>query len=230
LVELLVVIGIIAVLVGLLLPALTSARREANRAYCLANIRGFQVAQVAYAADNRGYLVSAGLGHGGTHSNEETAWFTVLQKYYGNKLLARCPSDVSPYWDVQNPADNRFRLTSYGINPYLDPHLSNPFWIKKVYKISQIRRTAATIQFLEMPDTGQFATSDHPHPNEWFDGTNDPALLAADQMATDRHGKRKRSPQSVANYGFLDGHAESLPFSKVYTNNKRNNFDPVLAQ
>ena len=66
-------------LVALLLPAVTSARREANRAYCLANMRGFQVAQVAYATDNRGYLVSAGLGHGGTHSHEEIAWFTALR-------------------------------------------------------------------------------------------------------------------------------------------------------
>ena len=46
---------------------------------------------------------------------------------------------------------------------------------------------------------------------------------AADQSTTDFH-------RSVANYGFLDGHAESLPFNQVYTNNKLNKFDPVLAQ
>ena len=53
LVELLVVIGIIAVLIGILLPALRRARQAAQSAQCLSNIRQLNTALVAYTQDNR---------------------------------------------------------------------------------------------------------------------------------------------------------------------------------
>src|SRR5688572_12118418 len=55
LVELLVVIGIIALLVSMLLPALGRARQQANLVYCQANLRSIgQMIQI-YASQNKGY-------------------------------------------------------------------------------------------------------------------------------------------------------------------------------
>lgn len=54
LVELLVVIGIIAVLIALLLPTLSKAREQANRTACLSNLRQLSIAAIQYAHNYKG--------------------------------------------------------------------------------------------------------------------------------------------------------------------------------
>lgn len=247
LIELLVVVGLIALLIGILLPALSAAREAAARTKCLSNMRSLQVAQALYCSENNNYLIRAGYGEAAEEPDGDVldptqSWFAILQRYGSTHLLPRCPSDESPHFAGGTPVSGSgataiYRTTSYGINDFLDadlcpwgPNFSTDRPPGGWYaKITQVRRPSVTIQFVELASTGSFAAADHPHVEEWSEA--DPAGSAKVSMRINAHDRRfPAGNKSVANYGFLDGHAETLPFDAVFQSFKRNKFDPSLAE
>jgi prepilin-type N-terminal cleavage/methylation domain-containing protein/prepilin-type processing-associated H-X9-DG protein len=74
LVELLVVIGIIAVLIGVLLPTLGRARESANRTQCLSNLRQLSAAFVMYSNENKGWLPRCGPYTSGSRPERPEDW------------------------------------------------------------------------------------------------------------------------------------------------------------
>src|SRR5439155_21282411 len=80
LVELLVVIGIIAVLIGILLPALNKARRAARTTACMSNIRQMCMGMIQYWGDNKGTFSPYYDRNDPPNNIYQSEWFSQLPK------------------------------------------------------------------------------------------------------------------------------------------------------
>jgi prepilin-type N-terminal cleavage/methylation domain-containing protein len=101
LVELLVVIGIIAILIAILLPALNKARMQARKTQDLSNIKQIAVASVAYAAENKGeWPVGSRLGPDPTYAPSGEGDDLVWINYYtfGYFLRFMTSNSVANSW------------------------------------------------------------------------------------------------------------------------------------
>ncbi len=202
LIELLVVVAVVALLVAILLPSLAKGREQGRAAVCMSNMRGLGIAVQMYAMNHKGYLVNFGLSHGGSVDEQET-WLNTLRREYRDKLIARCPSDESPYWNGPHPVTRQPRRTSYGVNDYLAGRVDE---YEDYRRLDRIRRPAATIMFVELNETSDYASSDHVHPPNWAVQEKD---AARKEMELEQH-------LAKANYAFVDGHADRFSFERTY--------------
>jgi prepilin-type N-terminal cleavage/methylation domain-containing protein len=140
LVELLVVIGIIAVLIGVLLPALSKARRQAQTVTCLSNLRTIGQGFFMYVNGSKeGYLPyttwpSWGVPSSYPDGTPNIHWFEALTPYMGKKMEwastgkpAQPLGDYSqvmrgcPSWEIDSvTTEAKYNyLTGYGMNMLL---------------------------------------------------------------------------------------------------------------
>jgi prepilin-type processing-associated H-X9-DG protein len=139
------VIGIIALLIAILMPALSRAREQAQRATCQSNMRQLTTAWTMYASENKGRLVPSAtnatgwVNSGNTQAAVESG---LLYKYVNASKVYRCPSDSTLE-----------RLCTYSMNDYLCPpgnFREEKKWM--VVKITQVTRSAEVGVFFEEND------------------------------------------------------------------------------
>lgn len=258
LIELLVVIAIIALLIAILIPALGRARTAARCAVCLGQMNQLEIAHVLYMNQYREFFIDAGLAHGGSNSlaKVQGSWPIVLSELNGSPLALHSPGDRSAFWPIEEGGQSTrpslraiigelesggtpdvskvARWTSYGINNWtsrtVNPGLdrSEPF-----DRLSRIAFPSETVHFLMMGQGGDgddpYAVSDHVHAETWSDSGYAPAV-ASREADIDAWGGPRRSTASISNYGFIDGHAQTLAFDRVYTDFDHNRMYPKAAR
>ena len=113
LIELLVVIAVIAVLMGILLPVLKSAREQGKRTVCLSNLKQLQLAWSMYADDSNGKIVN-GDANWDLRGENPWAWIPnrdapmadaqetfargALYSYASSPNIFKCPTGVRGEW------------------------------------------------------------------------------------------------------------------------------------
>jgi prepilin-type N-terminal cleavage/methylation domain-containing protein len=188
LVELLVVIGIIAVLIAILMPALNRVRAHAMSTKCLSNLRQIGQACQIYAAENKGFLptaqidsievitggglISNGTGLGTWPSNQiKQQFFRILN---GGTQVFYCPAN--DLWDPDNGT-----VTSAGTVPPLVLNNHDPARFEEQAVMADV--SGVRIQYWYMgnpyrPSGPNNASSDIPLGNptgyrQWVDADGD---------------------------------------------------------
>src|SRR5581483_1870321 len=223
LLELLVVIGIIALLVGILLPVVNRSREAAQRTACMSNLRQLAVGMFNYAANNRGWLppaINTVYDFGDPNSTPPTMWgapngtANYMRFAFGEGThVFACPS-------VVNNLDGTFPGLGYA-----PTNLSNTTYLCNAVVLarpmSSIPR-AATLIFLDEMAAHTNAAMCRPFmsvPGDYAGVTyhyNTPANASYQGWHHFKNGIETylNVHDSGSNLIFLDGHGELRPYRK----------------
>jgi prepilin-type N-terminal cleavage/methylation domain-containing protein len=201
LIELLVVIAIIAILAGLLLPALAKAKEKARGIGCLNNLKQISLGYKMYGDDQNDAMVTLYLFNPAPANSffpgGVTWWVDLLRPYIQTTNVIKCPSVLSQFGIA-------------GMHPELTS------WADNRTKVTAVKKPVESIPFA---DAGLIANPVEKDPDKWVStpkaeflymrSPNNLGYYDSDpQRAVNRHTGR-------CNTAYVEGHAEAIKVSRI---------------
>jgi prepilin-type N-terminal cleavage/methylation domain-containing protein/prepilin-type processing-associated H-X9-DG protein len=191
LVELLVVIGIIAILAALLLPALARAQGAVHGANCLSNLKQWGLATQLYATDNDDFLPPDGAPNG---TSTKSGWYIDLPRTMGIPTYAEVPwatnASIAPdrsIWVCPSSTNK-----SNGLNLFfycLNEHVNDTGVNNRAVRLSAIPHPVRTVWL--------------------FDNGKRAAVAQQNNVSRSAH-------RNAAQFLFIDGHASRFRLTEYW--------------